>query len=453
MSSSKKQIIIDPGTLSGGQAKEHNTTMKRQRKIKPQVALLRPSTVKKNLLEKIKDYQRRNEETPAEQQSHTSQSQRSDKDLANQFKVSANYLEQLINKKKEARKHKPLIKPKPHPTQTQPQPQSYPQPVMMQQQIQQPMQTLPTVSLELPPELQINPVISLQPTTYSVDDEHIYAAAPMHAPMPAHIPAPMPSPMPAPMPPFVSAPSINQATTEPMYVPSNPIVLKDVPYGCLRNGSKPTYRTYHRELHQPKTEPHNTTVKRAFTNTNPISIPNMNMNMDENADAIIQERQRKLRELQARAVANANANANATISATANANSESHEVSQVNDNDTNSEPIPPISQKLKKKIKQTITKKYKLGRTPGSNVVSVLIKNSDTRRRVQEEHGMLRRESIIEIRKYLHDHGLLKVGSDAPPDVLRNMYETAKLAGEVNNINKHVMLHNFIATADTSDNH
>lgn len=112
--------------------------------------------------------------------------------------------------------------------------------------------------------------------------------------------------------------------------------------------------------------------------------------------------------------------------------------------------MPPT--KLKNKIKQTITKKYKLGRTPGSNVVGVFIKNNETRRQVQEEHGALKREPIIAVRKYLHDHGLLKVGSDAPPDVLRNMYETAKLTGEVNNVNKHVILHNFIATADKDAN-
>jgi len=108
--SSKKQITIDPSGLSGGQATAHNATLKRQRKIKPPVALLRPSTVKKNLLEKIKDYKRHNEETPSREQPHAVPVPKSDKDLANQFKMSANYLEQLINKKKEARKHH---KPKP----------------------------------------------------------------------------------------------------------------------------------------------------------------------------------------------------------------------------------------------------------------------------------------------------------------------------------------------------
>ena len=103
---------------------------------------------------------------------------------------------------------------------------------------------------------------------------------------------------------------------------------------------------------------------------------------------------------------------------------------------------------MKNVIKQTTTKKYKLGKAPGSNVVGVLIKNNDTRRKIQEEHGVLRRESIVEIRKYLHAHGLIKVGSDAPPDVLRNIYESAKLTGEISNTNKHVMLHNFMKSED-----
>ena len=180
-----------------------------------------------------------------------------------------------------------------------------------------------------------------------------------------------------------------------------------------------------------------------MTNSNPTLHGNVNANVNANADpeenAMIQERQRKLRELQEKAVANATNNNENNNNNNAN-NQESSTKDHAN--------VPNAPIKIKHKIKQTITKKYKLGRPPGGNVVGVLIKNNETRRQIQQEHGILKRESIIEIRKYLHDHGLLKVGSDAPPDVLRNMYETAKLTGEVNNVNKHVLLHNFIATAD-----
>jgi len=173
---------------------------------------------------------------------------------------------------------------------------------------------------------------------------------------------------------------------------------------------------------------HSHTLKRPIASTfNAPAAAAATHHPEENP--MIQERQRKLRELQEKAMTTSNATpSNATPS---NATT----------------PMPPPTQ-LKNKIKQTITKKYKLGRTPGSNVVGVFIKNNETRRQVQEEHGQLKREPIIAVRKYLHDHGLLKVGSDAPPDVLRNMYETAKLTGEVNNVNKHVILHNFIEAAD-----
>jgi hypothetical protein len=205
-------------------------------------------------------------------------------------------------------------------------------------------------------------------------------------------------------------------------------VLNDVPYGCLRGGNKPTYRTYHRIQNQPKPDHHNTTLKKSLFGNATDSAARTSDSVDENADPMIQERQRKLREIQS--------NFQAQSHAHAEKQSPTEQTQE------------PESIKIKNKIKQTITKKYKLGRTAGSNVVGVLIKNSDTRRCIQEEHGALRRESIVEIRKYLHNHGLIKVGSDAPPDVLRNIYESAKMTGEINNTNKHVMLHNFMKSDD-----
>jgi hypothetical protein len=250
-----------------------------------------------------------------------------------------------------------------------------------------------------------------------------------------NIPNPNPS-VDTPIPiPSVDTPIPIPSVDTPIPIPSV-ASFADVPYGCLRNGIKPTYRTYHRNMTEQSSHSH--TLKRPIASTF-----NTNAAIAEE-NPMIQERQRKLRELQERAttISNAtisNAISNATISNATISNA-------TTSNATTPVPVPPT--KLKNKIKQTITKKYKLGRTPGSNVVGVFIKNNETRRQVQEEHGQLKREPIIEVRKYLHDHGLLKVGSDAPPDVLRNMYETAKLTGEVNNVNKHVILHNFIATAD-----
>ena len=227
--------------------------------------------------------------------------------------------------------------------------------------------------------------------------------------------------------------------------------FKDVPYGCLRGGNKPTYRTYHRNQNAHVQANHNTTLKKPLFGHTATPVA-------QEVDPIIQERQRKLREIQMNNhnmrqehnLINTNANPDATMQIDSlnhetNTNEHEHEHAGTNDN-----PIQPT--KIRKEIKQTITKKYKLGKNPNGKVVGVLIKNADTRRRVQEEHGTLRRESIVEIRKYLHDHGLIKVGSDAPPDVLRNLYESAKMTGEVNNTNKHVILHNFMQSDENTAN-
>jgi hypothetical protein len=213
-----------------------------------------------------------------------------------------------------------------------------------------------------------------------------------------------------------------------------------VPYGCLRNGNKPTYRTYHRNqnAHAQNNHNHNTTLKKPlFGHTATAS--------EHSDDPIIQERQRKLREIQA----NNHIMRHHTVNNEVNDHTNNETKPCENDSP---QPQPPQPTKIKKEIKQTITKKYKLGKAANGKVVGVLIKNSDTRRRIQEEHGVLRRESIIGIRKYLHDHGLIKVGSDAPPDVLRNLYESAKMTGDVNNTNKDVILHNFMKSDENTAN-
>ena len=276
------------------------------------------------------------------------------------------------------------------------------------------------------------------------------------------------------MQPPIMQPQVFIQEPAPVY---NPIALKDVPYGCLRGGNKPTYRTYHRGIREENATTHNHTLKRSMFSPNATNAPNpINpITATNSEDPMILERQRKLREIQenhqAQIANNANNNNNNHHNNNNNNNNDNNDNNNNdnnnndnnnnnndnnnnNNNDGNSNDLnedqvqEPIQ--LKNKIKQTITKKYKLGKTPGSNVVGVLIKNSDTRRRVQEEHGVLRRESIVEIRKYLHAHGLIKVGSDAPPDVLRNIYESAKLTGEISNTNKHVMLHNFMKSEDES---
>ena len=55
----------------------------------------------------------------------------------------------------------------------------------------------------------------------------------------------------------------------------------------------------------------------------------------------------------------------------------------------------------------------------------------------------LKRKNINDIKSYLREHNLIKIGSNAPNDVLRNLYESAMLSGEITNSNSHILLHNF----------
>jgi hypothetical protein len=98
---------------------------------------------------------------------------------------------------------------------------------------------------------------------------------------------------------------------------------------------------------------------------------------------------------------------------------------------------------MRVKIRKTKKKRFHIGKH--DDVVGVLLKNKQTQRHIQSQHLTLKQKTIGEIRKYLYDHHLLKIGSNAPPDVLRRMYEDAILTGEVKNTNKDVLLHNFMS--------
>jgi hypothetical protein len=56
---------------------------------------------------------------------------------------------------------------------------------------------------------------------------------------------------------------------------------------------------------------------------------------------------------------------------------------------------------------------------------------------------------IAEVRKYLLKHGFIKVGTNSPNDVLREMYENAKLiCGEIKNHNPENLLYNYFHAAE-----
>jgi len=106
-------------------------------------------------------------------------------------------------------------------------------------------------------------------------------------------------------------------------------------------------------------------------------------------------------------------------------------------------PVKPTTVKpprFKKRITRTL--KYSLGKHK-NGTVSVLIKNAKTRRKIQTEQALLKQKSISDIKIYLREKNLLKVGSEVPNDVLRQIYENAILAGDVTNKSKDTLIHNY----------
>ena len=163
---------------------------------------------------------------------------------------------------------------------------------------------------------------------------------------------------------------------------------KEPPYGCLKNGKKPTFSQY------------NCTLKRRSLSIEQPAVAAIQKT------PIIQARQEKLRELKEKIAT----------------------------------PKPKIL-----RHKKTI-KIFRLGKNIKECKVGVLIKCSKTRKMVRNEQKVLRTKCLAEIKQYLRKHNLIKVGSNAPEDILRKIYEDSFLAGNIYNKNIANLLHNYIST-------
>jgi hypothetical protein len=98
-----------------------------------------------------------------------------------------------------------------------------------------------------------------------------------------------------------------------------------------------------------------------------------------------------------------------------------------------------------KKQKRTVRRTYKIGKSKGAPNISVLVSNKTVRNNVFEKSQLLKQKSIPDIKKHLIKNGFIQVGSSAPNDVLRKMYESIEMIGaDVQNRNPRNLLYNFV---------
>ena len=99
-----------------------------------------------------------------------------------------------------------------------------------------------------------------------------------------------------------------------------------------------------------------------------------------------------------------------------------------------------------RQLKRTATtvKQYASFGKGKSNTVRVLIKDRETYAKIERDKKKIDKRSMSDIRDYLRERRLYKIGSTAPDDVLRDIYKNAILTGNVENNNPETLVHNFL---------
>ena len=208
----------------------------------------------------------------------------------------------------------------------------------------------------------------------------------------------------------------------------------DVPFGIMKNGTKPTYRQYY-----------NKTLKNNYSHGRPNEqkpfIPEQKSTIFEQKPFVFEHKPFVMEEIKPEQKSTI-FEQNLIISEQPPAVFEQTPIISEQKPLELKENIDP-DDIVTKITKKTIKRKHTLGKSKDKRRIGVLLKNKKTQKNVINAYNDLKKTSIKDIKNYLFRHNLIKIGSDVPNDVCREIYENSKLTGNVINTNNTTIIHNL----------
>jgi hypothetical protein len=233
----------------------------------------------------------------------------------------------------------------------------------------------------------------------------------------------------------------NVVSTLAVPATSNALSLKPTAhspqYGCLKNGSLPTYRMWKQQTQKnypmgafgaPVPPTQTPTGEPVSVNTLPTTQPTTTVGQ---VPSEWQEQQEKWNKIMKKFHS----------PDWLKRKQEIREHQKIKEREKEIQSKPKF---VRRKMRKTARRTFRLGRSKYYPRVAVLVSNRTIRKQIADECQKLKQTPIEEVRKTLIKKGFIKVGSIAPNDVLRKMYESVStICGDIQNHNSDNLVYNY----------